>query len=114
MVDLVMSFGYESNVSKEFYLEHKKICIRFISILAEDFGQDWSENYLLPQMWFFASDEEEEIKQEVLISLPNLCQELRYEMIGTKIFKLIKKLANDKKTNIKQSTIAALDKIIKK
>ena len=113
MVDLVMSFGYESNVSKEFYLEHKKICIRFISILAEDFGQDWSENYLLPQMWFFASDEEEEIKQEVLISLPNLCQELRYEMIGTKIFKLIKKLANDKKTNIKQSTIAALAKIIK-
>ena len=38
MLDLVMSFGYENNVSKDFYIEHKKICIRFI--LAEDFGQD--------------------------------------------------------------------------
>ena len=52
MLDLVMSFGYESNVSKDFYIEHKKICIKFISILAEDFGQDWAENFLLPQMWF--------------------------------------------------------------
>ena len=113
MLDLVMSFGYESNVSKDFYLEHKKICIRFISALAEDFGQDWAENHLLPQMWFFACDEEEDVKQEVLIALPNLCQELRYEMIGTKIFKLIKKLSNDKLPIIRQGTVAALAKIIK-
>ena len=113
MLDLVMSFGYESNVSKEFYLDHKKICIKFIATLAEDFGQDWSENYLLPQIWFFADDEEEEIKKEVLIALPNLCQELKYEIIGTKVFKLIKKLANDKSPNIKEYTIATLAKIIK-
>ena len=113
MLDLVMSFGYESNVSKDFYLEHKKICIRFISTLAEDFGQDWAENYLLPQMWFFACDEEEEIKKEVLIALPNLCQELRYEMIGTKIFKLIKKLSSDKLPIIRQGAVSALAKIIK-
>jgi len=113
MLDLVMSFGYESNVSKEFYLEHKKICIKFISKLAEDFGQDWVENYLLPQMWFFASDEEKDIKKEVLIALPNLCQELRYEMIGMKIFKLIKKLANDKISDIREGSVVALAKIIK-
>ena len=113
MLDLVMSFGYESNVSKDFYLEHKKICIRFISTLAEDFGQDWAENYLLPQMWFFACDEETEIKQEVLIALPNLCQELRYEIIGTKVFKLIKKLTSDKLPIIRQGIVAALAKIIK-
>ena len=113
MLDLVMSFGYESNVSKEFYLDHKKLCIKFISSLAEDFGQDWAENYLLPQIWFFGSDEEEEIKKEVLIALPSLCQELKYEIIGTKVFKLMKKLSSDKSTNIKQGAIAALAKIIK-
>ncbi len=113
MLDLIMSFGYESNVSKEFYLEHKIICIKFIAILAEDFGQDLAENYLLPQIWFFANDEEEIIKKEVLIALPNLCQELRYEIIGTKIFKLIKKLVNDKSSNIRETTIYALSKIIK-
>ena len=113
MLDLVMSFGYESNVSKDFYLEHKKICIRFISTLAEDFGQDWVENYLLPQMWFFACDEEEDIKQEVLIALPNLCQEIRYELIGIKILKLMKKLTSDKSPNIRQGCISTLPKIIK-
>ena len=95
------------------YLEHKKICIRFISTLAKDFGQDWAENYLLPQMWLFACDEEAEINQEVLISLSNLYQELRYEIIGTKIFKLIKKLTSDKLPNIRQGIEAALAKIIK-
>ena len=113
MLDLVMSFGYESNVSKEFYLDHKKLCIKFISSLAEDFGQDWAENYLLPQIWFFGSDEEEDIKKEVLIALPSLCQELKYEIIGTKVFKLMKKLSSDKSTNIKQGVIATLAKIIK-
>ena len=113
MLDLIMSFGYESNVSKEFYLDHKIICIKFIAILAEDFGQDLAENYLLPQLWFFANDEEQIIKKEVLIALPNLCQELRYEIIGTKIYKLIKKLVSDKSSIIRESTISALSKIIK-
>jgi hypothetical protein len=111
--DLVMSFGYESNVSKEFYLEHKKLCIKFMSELAEHFGQDWAEIYFLPQMSFFAIDEEEEVKKEFLIALPNLCQELRYEIIGTKVFKLIKKLVNEKSITIKQHTIAALAEIIR-
>ena len=96
IIDLVMSFGYESNVSKEFYLEHKKLCIKFISKLAEDFGQDWCENYLLPQLWFFGNDEEEEIKKQVLIALPFLCSEIRYEMIGTKIYRLIKRFVIEK------------------
>ena len=81
--------------------------------MAEDFGQDLAENYLLPQIWFFANDEEEIIKKEVLIALPNLCQELRYEIIGTKIFKLIKKLVSDKSSIIRENTICALSKIIK-
>ena len=113
ILDLIMSFGYESNVSKDFYLDHKIICIKLIAILTEDFGQDLAENYLLPQIWFFANDEEEIIKKEVLIALPNLCQELRYEIIGTKIFKLIKKLLSDKSSIIREGTIAALTKIIK-
>ena len=114
IIDLVMSFGYESNVSKEFYLEHKKLCIKFISKLAEDFGQDWCENYLLPQLWFFGNDEEEEeIKKQVLIALPFLCSEIRYEMIGTKIYKLIKKFFNDKSFEIRKNSIPCLAKIIK-
>ena len=113
IIDLVMSFGYESNVSKEFYLEHKKLCIKFIAKLAEDFGQDWCENYLLPQLWFFVNEEEEDIKKQVLIALPFLCAEIRYEMIGTKIYKLIKRFVSDKSTEIRKSTIPCLAKIIK-
>jgi hypothetical protein len=113
IIDLVMSFGYESNVSKEFYLEHKKLCIKFIARLAEDFGQDWCENYLLPQLWFFVNEEEEDIKKQVLIALPFVCAEIRYEMIGTKIYKLIKRFISDKSTDIRKNSIPCLAKIIK-
>ena len=113
IIDLVMSFGYESNVSKEFYLEHKKLCIKFIAKLAEDFGQDWCENYLLPQLWFFVNEEEEDIKKQVLIALPFVCAEIRYEMIGTKIYRLIKRFVSDKSTEIRKNAIPCLAKIIK-
>ena len=113
IIGLVMSFGYESNVSKEFYLEHKKLCIKFISKLAEDFGQDWCENKLLPELWFFGNEEDEEIKKQVLIALPFLCSEIRYEMIGTKIYKLLKQFFNDKSFEIRKNSIPCLAKIIK-
>ena len=113
IIGLVMSFGYESNVSKEFYLEHKKLCIKFISKLAEDFGQDWCENILLPELWFFGNEEDEEIKKQVLIALPFLCSEIRYEMIGTKIYKLLKQFFNDKSFEIRKNSIPCLAKIIK-
>jgi len=112
IIDLVMSFGYESNVTKEFYLEHKKLCIKFIAKLAEDFGQDWCENYLMPQLWFFGNDEEEEIRKQVLTALPFLCCEISYEMIGTKIYNLIKKIASDKSTDIRKNSIPCLANII--
>ena len=112
IIDLVMSFGYESNVTKEFYLEHKKLCIKFIAKLAEDFGQDWCENYLMPQLWFFGNDEEEEIRKQVLTALPFLCCEISYEMIGTKIYNLIKKIASDKCTDIRKNSIPCLANII--
>ena len=112
IIDLVISFGYESNVTKEFFLEHKKLCIKFIAKLAEDFGQDWCENYLLPQLWFFGNEEEEEIKKQVLTALPFICCEIRYEMIGTKVYNLIKKIAGDKSTDIRKNSIPCLANII--
>ena len=39
IIDLVMSFGYESNVTKEFYLEHKKLCIKFIGKITDIFNE---------------------------------------------------------------------------
>ena len=114
IIDLVISFGYESNVTKEFFLEHRKLCIKFIAKLAEDFGQDWCENYLLSHLWFFGDEgEDEDIKKQVLIALPFFCCEIRYEMIGTKIYRLIKKLVSDKSPEIRKNTIPCLAKIIK-
>ena len=47
------------------------------------------------------------------MALPFLCAEIRYEMIGTKIYKLIKKLASDKSPEIIKNNIPCLAKIIK-
>ena len=66
----------------------------------------------MPQLWFFGNDEEEEIRKQVLTALPFLCCEISYEMIGTKIYNLIKKIASDKCTDIRKNSIPCLANII--
>ena len=113
ILDLVLSFGYESNETMEFLIEHKKLGIKFISKLSDVFGKDITENYLLPQLWFFAEDENEEIKKEVLLCLPCICNILSVDFIGNKIYNLTKKLSKSKSWIIRKTCIEVLPQIIK-
>ena len=61
ILNMVISFGYEENLNKDFILEHKILCIKFISKLAVYFGKENAINYLLPQLSFFADETEQNI-----------------------------------------------------
>ena len=113
ILNMVISFGYEENSNKDFILEHKILCIKFISELAGYFGKDNAINYLLPQLSFFADEQEQNIKKEILKTLPSLCEVLPYEIVRVKIYKLIKKIANDTLWRIRKTCIEVLSKILK-
>ena len=113
ILNMVISFGYEENTNKDFILEHKILCIRFISKLAGYFGKDNAINYLLPQLNFFADEQEQSIKKEILKTLPNLCEVLPFDVVRTKIYKLIKRIANDPLWRIRKTIVEVLSKILK-
>ena len=65
ILKLILSFVSDDS------LKHSELCIKLIKNLCEDFGEKISENYLLPQLNFFSDDKRENIRKNVLLSLPN-------------------------------------------
>ena len=113
ILNMVISFGYEESPNKDFVLEHKILCIKFISKLAEYFDKENAINYLLPQLNFFADEQEQNIKKEILKSLPSICEVLPYDIIRTKIYKLIKRLVSDPIWRIRKTCAEVIPKILK-
>jgi hypothetical protein len=113
ILNMVISFGYEESTNKDFITEHKILCIKFISKLAEYFGKENAINYLLPQLSFFVDEQEQNIKKEILKTLPNLCEVLPFEVVRTKIFKIIKTIAADPLWRIRKTCVEVISKILK-
>jgi len=113
ILNMVISFGYEESTNKDFILEHKILCIRFMSKLAVYFGKENAINYLLPQLSFFADETDQSIKKELLKTLPNICEVLPFEVVRTKIFKLIKRIGADPLWRIRKTCVEVLPRILK-
>ena len=116
ILGLILSFGYEDEKNtKKFGDEHVILCVKLISELTEIFGRECTENYLLPQLIYFADDKNEKIKKEVLLALPNICDVVSFEVINTKIYDLIKRVLNVLNPSwiIKKIIVDILAKIIK-
>ena len=73
ILGLILAYGYEDekNIEK-FGDEHVILCVKLISELTEVYGKEFTENYLLPQLIYFIDDKSENVKKEVLLSLPNI------------------------------------------
>ena len=113
ILNMIVSFGYEENANKDFILEHKILCIKFISKLSEFFGKENAINYLLPQLNFFADEQEQNIKKELLKSLPSICEVLPYDIIRSKIYKIIKRLVGDPLWRIRKTCAEVIPHILK-
>ena len=116
ILGLILAYGYEDeNKIKKFGDEHAILCVKLISELAEVYGKDFTENYLLPQLIYFIDDKNENVKKEVILSLPNICEVISFEMINTKIYELIKKLLHvmNPPWLLRKLIVDVLSKIIK-
>jgi len=113
ILNMIVSFGYEESANKDFILEHKILCIKFISKLAEFLGKENAINYLLPQLNFFADEQEQNIKKEILKSLPSICEVLPHDIIRTKIYKIIKRLVGDPLWSIRKTCAEVIPHILK-
>ena len=116
ILSLILSYGYEDDKnSKKLGDDHVVLCVKLISELTEIYGKDCTENYLLPQLIYFADDKKEKVKKEVLLALPNICDVVSFEVISTKIYDLIKKVSNVLNPSwiLKKIIVDVLAKIIK-
>ena len=84
ILGLILSYGYEDEKNiKKFGDEHAILSVKLISELAETYGKEFTENYLLPQLIYFIDDKNENVKKEVLLSLPNICEVVSFDAINT-------------------------------
>ena len=116
ILGLILAYGYEDEKNiKKFGDEHVILCVKLISELTEDYGKEFTENYLLPQLIYFIDDKSENVKKEVLLSLPNICEVVSFDIINTKIYELIKKLLHLMNPSwlIRKLIINVISKIIK-
>ena len=93
--------------------EHKILCIRFIRTLAEGIGKDSIEKYIMPQLISFSCEKNEDIKKELLFSLPSISEIISYEAISNKIYDILRRLSNDISPYIRKLCVNILAKIIK-
>ena len=116
ILNLILSYGYEDEKNiKKYGDEHIVLCVKLISELTEIYGKEATENYLLPQLIYFADDKSEKVQKEVLLALPNICDVVSFEIISTKIYELIKRILNVKNPSwvLKKIMVDILAKIIK-
>ena len=116
ILGLILAYGYEDEKNlKKFGDEHIILCVKLIAELAEVYGKEFTENYLLPQLIYFIDDKNENVKKEVILSLPNICEVVSFEIINSKIFELIKKLLHviNPSWYIRKLIVDVLAKIIK-
>ena len=109
ILKLILSFTSDLDNSSK----HTDLCIKLIKNLCEDFGEKYSENYLLPQLNFFADDKRDNIRKNVLLALPNLCEIISSESIKTTVYNIIKKLSNDLFWQIRKCCIEIIPSVLK-
>ena len=100
---------FPKNISKK-----QKLCsIYLIQELCMEFSQEINENHFLPQLSFFNDDKDENIKKELLKTLPLISEQISSEMIRTKIYEILLNLSNDLNWTIRKIIPEILPKILK-
>ena len=122
---IIIGFGNEDNIrtnmkknrdedNKNLKIEeHKILCIRYIRNLSEGLGKDNTERYLLPSLISFTVEKNDDIKKEILITLPIISELISVEFISTKVYDILRRLSNDLNSNLRKVCVIAISKIIK-
>ena len=108
----ILSFANNDN-SEPLHTEQKMLCITLISKLAGEFTQECTENYFIPELYSFSDENNTVMKQEVLKTIPEICEVISIEMIKVKVYDIIKRLSNDLIWNVRKTCVSVIPKIIK-
>ena len=122
---IIIGFGNEDNYRTNMKInksedtknskidEHKILCIRYIRNLAEGLGKENTERYLLPQLISFTVEKNDDIKKELLITLPIIAEIVSVEFISSKVYDILRRIGNDLNSNLRKVCVIAIAKIIK-
>ena len=125
LLNIILGFGNEENyrnsirktpsdnLKNQKVNEHKILCIRYIRKLAEGFGKENAEKFFLPQLITFTVEPNDDIKKELLITLPSISEIVSYEFISNKIFDMLRRLSNDLNPNLRKICVNVAAKVIK-
>lgn len=91
----------------------KKICVGLMASLAEDLGKDITENVILPQISSFSDDEDTELRFKVVDIIPKLTKCISPEVIHTRLYEIIKRLANDANFQVRKRTAKVIPEVVK-
>ena len=117
ILNIIIGFGnedyYRNNIKKNKIDEHKILCIRYIRMLAEGIGKENTEKYLLPQLISFSCEKNDDIKKELLFTLPNVCEIVSFEFFSTKIYDILRRITTDVNHKLRKICVIVIAKIIK-
>ena len=97
---------------KEQMAEKKILCIKILTNLTADFGEEFTKESILPVLDKFMQEENVKIKEETALSLITLIKLLNIEFIGDYVLDSIEKISNDKIWMVRKKCIEVLYKII--
>ena len=104
---------FNEKFPKKISKKQKLRSIYLIQELCMEFLQEINENHFLPQLTFFIDDKDDNIKKEVLKTLPLISEQISSEMIRTKIYEILINLSNDINWTIRKIIPEILPKILK-
>jgi len=97
---------------KDQMAEKKILCIKILTHLTADFGEEFTKENILPIIDEFMQEENVKIKEETALSLITLVKMLNIEFIGDYILDSLEKISNDKIWMVRKKCIEVLYKII--
>ena len=121
ILNIIIGFGNEdnfrnnlkTNINNQKVIEHKILSIKYVRKLVEGFGKANTERYLLPQLMSFAVEKNEDIKKEVLFTIPIISEIISFEFISTKIYDILRRISNEPNADLRRICVKVIAKILK-
>ena len=110
--NIIIDFGKPKNDKDEKSIEKKILCIKLITSLSADFGEEFTKKNILPLLDQFILEENIEIMEETSLAFITLIKILNIEFIGEYTLESLQKISHDKFWVIRKKSLEVLYKII--
>ncbi len=110
VLNMINNYGKADKDEKK--IEKKRLCIKLLTNLSVDFGEEFTKKNILPIIDEFILQENIEIMEETTLSFLTLIKLLNIEFIGNYALESLQKIGHDKFWVTRKKCIEVLYKII--